>query len=293
MLHRLEIENFYSIRDKQTIDLCFSPRPREDERRLAPTWRGAAERTPKVVALFGANASGKSNVLKALSFVIWFVKDSFGLPPGGRLPFERFNDEAMLTAPTRLAIHFSGLESKLDASEAYPRECRYAYEVTLGGTEPCRVEYEALHYWPSHAARRVRVFERTGEGKVLAGKSFEMAGYRPALEKILRPEVSVIATLAQLGHPLSLSLRGQAERVVTNILFERGEITDDSAIRIYAEWPELLKKLNEEIQKLVVGIRSMRIEAGQSGPVAWFTHDGLARDMKLILQSHGTRQSQH
>ncbi len=72
MLHRLEIENFYSIREPQVIDLRASGHAPEDADRLAPLWKGENERAPKVVALFGANASGKSNVLKALSFLVWF-----------------------------------------------------------------------------------------------------------------------------------------------------------------------------------------------------------------------------
>lgn len=75
MLHRLEIENFYSIRDAQVLDLTtgYSKEPE----RLAPIFSNSDSRAPKVVALFGANASGKSNVLKALSFLQWFTVQSF------------------------------------------------------------------------------------------------------------------------------------------------------------------------------------------------------------------------
>jgi len=63
MLHRLEIENFFSIRDKQTVDLLAAANAPEEAYRLVPLWQGSTERAPKVIALFGANASGKSNVL--------------------------------------------------------------------------------------------------------------------------------------------------------------------------------------------------------------------------------------
>ena len=105
MLHRVEIANFHSIRDPQVIDLRAASNVPDERERLAPIWLGASERAPKVVALFGANASGKSNVLKALSFLTWFAKDSFQLPPGpgAFLPYVRFNDEEMRSFPTRLA----------------------------------------------------------------------------------------------------------------------------------------------------------------------------------------------
>ena len=69
VLHRLEIENFYSIRDRQIIDLRADANAPDDAGRLAPLWKGAVEKAPKVVALFGANASGKSNIIDALRFL--------------------------------------------------------------------------------------------------------------------------------------------------------------------------------------------------------------------------------
>src|SRR3546814_290941 len=180
MLHRLEIENFYSIRDAQVIDLRADRHAPDDADRLAPLWKGATERAPKVVALFGPNASGKSNVLRALSFVAWFVRNSFSLPPDARLFFERFNDAEAQEAPTRLAVHLSGIEDVKRAHDPDAPRCRYAYELTIGGGTAHAVQHEALYYWPSTAARRVRLFARGADGRVTAAKAFGLAGYGQA-----------------------------------------------------------------------------------------------------------------
>jgi len=82
MLYRLEIENFYSIRDRQVIDLRVARNTPDEDGRLAPIWPGAEERAPKVTAFFGANASGKSNVLKALPFLV--VKITRSVPMTAR-----------------------------------------------------------------------------------------------------------------------------------------------------------------------------------------------------------------
>jgi uncharacterized protein len=66
MLYRLEIENFYSIRDLQVLDLRIPKITQEYPERFAPIYDGADEQVPKVVAVFGANGSGKSTVLKAI-----------------------------------------------------------------------------------------------------------------------------------------------------------------------------------------------------------------------------------
>ena len=81
MIFRLEIENFYSLWEPQTIDLVVARNAPDGEKRFESIHAGSPDRAPKVVALFGANASGKSNVLRALSFLSWFVQGSFLLPP--------------------------------------------------------------------------------------------------------------------------------------------------------------------------------------------------------------------
>jgi hypothetical protein len=293
VLHRLEIENFYSIREPQVIDLRASGHAPEDADRLAPLWKGSTERAPKVVALFGANASGKSNVLKALSFLAWFVRDSFSAPRGGRMPFDRFNDSGALRAPTRLAVHIGGLESVDRPADGESLQCRYAYEVIIGGAETTCVLQETLHYWPSTATRKVKLFERNQNGSVDASKAFGLAGFRQALEKVLRPDASVIATLAQLEHPFAKLLWNAAAIVSTNILLQRQSETDETTVRRYANNPKLLEVFNREIERIDLGIQSMQLQHGPNGPLALFTHSGLAVPMPLLYESEGTRQFLH
>lgn len=298
MIHRLEIENFYSIRDPQVIDLRAAANTPDDSGRLAPLWRGAEEKAPKVVALFGANASGKSNVLKALSFIAWFLKDSFSAPRGSgprifsgpRMPFERFNEQEMFQRPTRLAIHDSGPEDITRTGDPDAAQCRYAYEVRIGGGEQHRVDRESLHYWPAAASRKVKLFERDATGSVTSAKAFGLAGFRQALEKVLRPDASVIATLAQLEHPFSKKICDEVSHFVTNILIEKKEAPDDFTIHHYMANPNLVESFNREAQRIDLGIRAMQFHQGQNGPILYFTHEGLEFPMQMIYESNGTRQ---
>jgi hypothetical protein len=243
-----------------------------------------------VVALFGANASGKSNVLKALSFVAWFVRDSFSAPRGARLPFDRFYDESMLAAPTRLVVHIAGVEDLSRVDDPDVPQCRYAYELTIGGGAQPRVQSEELYFWPRRASRRVRLFTRDETGVVVAGKDFGLAGYRQALEKVLRPDASVIATLVQLEHPFSKLIWNAAAKVASNILIERFEGSDDAAVRYYAANPRLIDVFNREIARVDFGVKAMQIQQSQNGPVALFTHEGFTNPMPMVYESHGTRQ---
>jgi hypothetical protein len=290
MISRLEVANFYCLREPQVIDLRVAANVRDEPGRFAPVWRGAQERAVKVIALFGANAAGKSTVLHALAFLSWFVRNSFYLPPDSAQPCERFNDEAARDQPTRLAIRFAGPADPSEPPDSATPLCAYSYEVVFGGKgKPQHVEHEALRYWPIATGRQVRLFERKQDGSMAAGKAFELAGYRSAIEKILRPNASVISTLAQLGHPLSLLLRLMAGTIISNVFIEQLEINDDNGVRYYVENPNLLRALNHEIERIDLGVREMQIQAGANGPIALFQHQGLTTPLPVHLESHGTR----
>jgi hypothetical protein len=108
MLYRVEIENFYSIRLRQVLDLRVAENVPDMPGRFDALFPGAKERAARVIALFGPNASGKSTVLKALAFIAWFAQHSFQLPPNASLPCALFNDAEAQDEPMRLAVEFSG-----------------------------------------------------------------------------------------------------------------------------------------------------------------------------------------
>lgn len=286
MLYELQIENFYSIRERQVVDLRIAANAPDLPGRFGPIWAGSKERAPKVVAIFGPNASGKSTVLRALSFVAWFVRESFSIAPGARLPFDKFNSTEARQAVTRLSISLAGLVDPNDDS-GRGAQCRYQYELKIGSNH--EVVWEAMHYWPPHSSRKVRLFARDASGKVVAAEAFQLRGYRQALEKVLRPNASVISTLAQLKHPFATSLWEAANLVFSNILIERSDGLEEQMVRFYADNPALVDALNREIERIDLGIRSMKLEAGPSGPIALFAHEGHDGLIPLVLESHGTR----
>jgi hypothetical protein len=200
--------------------------------------------------------------------------------------------EEMLSSPTRLAVHFTGPVDFERADDPDVEQCRYAYEVLLGGPagEPHRVLNERLIYWPVHVGRYIRLFDRDEQGKVRAGRAFALAGYVKPLEKILRPNVSVICTLAQLGHPAATVLWRAAAGVCYNILVQKSEVNDEAVAKNYADNPTLLERLNRDLERIGLGVRAMRLQQGTNGPVAWFEHEGLSGLVPALLESNGTRQ---
>jgi len=128
MIHRLELENFFSFRDRVAFDLTLKPKAGDPEL-FAPAVGDAA--VNKIAAIYGANASGKTQLLKALAFLRWWLVDSCTLAPDEEIPVMPFLfDESSKTRPSSILLEFSVQKSL------------YRYQVTLAED---RVVAESLY----------------------------------------------------------------------------------------------------------------------------------------------------
>lgn len=292
MLYRLELENFYSVRDPQVLDVTVAPNVPDDDGRFGPIFRGSAERAPKVLVLYGPNASGKTTILRALDFIAIFIRGSaLGTGPG--FPCQRFNDEDSASRPIRLAVEFGGamdlsevviekLEAELDVEHGV-----YRYELELDVIDgiPLSVRHEALRQKPLGKGKWQRVFERA-QGDVQGSKSFAISGYRHLLNT-LKPNVSVISSFAQFGHPTAVLFADVARTVFSNI--GRQTQGDEGVLNIFRQSSDLMDRVTRDLSRIDVGIEGMRFIDTPTGPVAMFKHSGLTLEMPWQLQSDGTR----
>ena len=150
MLIELSISNFFSFRDEQTISMVATTKLRKRENTFAPEVEN--EKLPKllkVAAIYGPNASGKSNLIKALELVGKFAArepaNSEELPVS---PF-RF-DAALVNQPSRITLHFVAKKTR--------------YEFNLAATSE-RITEEKLTAYPK--GKEVLLYSRkhTAQGE--------------------------------------------------------------------------------------------------------------------------------
>ena len=95
MILEIRLENFFSIKDEIVLDFRAGKRNSKNEElslsRNVIDYKG--EKILKCIGLFGANASGKSNILKAINFCQHLIVDSHQYNEGKIFDFVPFKFE--------------------------------------------------------------------------------------------------------------------------------------------------------------------------------------------------------
>lgn len=74
MIYKLSFSNFYSFKNKVSIDFCVDKNAPDTDSYSTDLLEN---RVSKIMTVIGANASGKTGLLKSLVFLKWFIVDSY------------------------------------------------------------------------------------------------------------------------------------------------------------------------------------------------------------------------
>jgi AAA15 family ATPase/GTPase len=103
MILEFSINNFYSFKEEHTVSFIVNKKsPFTD----AYIDTNDGERLTKILTCFGPNASGKTNLLKVLPFLSWFIRSSFDLKPDAQIPFQPFRFEKDDSTLGSLSVDF-------------------------------------------------------------------------------------------------------------------------------------------------------------------------------------------
>lgn len=144
MVLEIRISNMFSFRDEVTLDLQAAKIQTKKARELEGNlFSVGGEQMLKSVALFGANASGKSNVIKAIRACVNMVRSSHNYNVDTKFAISPFKFESGDDKPSSFYIRFL-----LDKIE-------YEYSFSFMHDE---IITETLYYYPN--GRRSLVFSR-------------------------------------------------------------------------------------------------------------------------------------
>ncbi len=125
MIKNISFSNFYSFYEEHTISFEVSQNPSQSLYDISYN----NERINKVISVIGANGSGKTQLIRPLAFVSWFISASYTqLKPSDEIPYKAHS--LYLDEKTELSITFV-----IDMQE-------YRYNLTLQNNQ---VLEESLH----------------------------------------------------------------------------------------------------------------------------------------------------
>jgi energy-coupling factor transporter ATP-binding protein EcfA2 len=175
MLLRFRVANHRSIRDEQTFSLIATPR-RGEPRAAKPL---------RVVGVYGANASGKSNVLAALDWMIKAIK----------LAHTRWEPaEGVPRQPFKLSPTGPGTPSFFEVDFLH-EGVRHSYGFEADDRQ---IIGEWLNTYPS--GRPKKLFERDGAAEFSFGRS--LTGELQRIRKLTRPNSLYLSCAASNNHPV-------------------------------------------------------------------------------------------
>lgn len=295
LLLRVEIENFYSVREKQVLDFRI-PRTTPEGPRYGACQAEAGDRAPHVIAIFGANASGKTNFLRAITFLQRFVVDSFDDYKTDQdialLPFDR---RGYADGKTRLSMEFSPslwmIERWLEPEFGSYDNRLYRYELIIDhSTGKSIVELESLK-WSNGTRQFTSIFERIIDGdsyEIKSHKEFDLARSDP--RRNVRKNVSLISSLVQFDHVPSKRLREMfGHSFFTNLGFQKQQNSLETVTSFLASEDNVFRELNDKIRIIDVGIEKVEIREINGKKVPLFYHSGLDGVQTFDFESEGTK----
>jgi len=150
MILEIRLSNFYSIKEEIVLDMRAAKLNSRNARELKDNIFAYKDiNLLKTAVLYGANASGKSNIIKAIRFCCAMVRDSTNHNENSVFSYKKFKFDNYSEKPSSLFIHFVSNDV----------EYEYGFSIMQD-----RIITEELYFYPN--GRRKKIFVRDENGGV-------------------------------------------------------------------------------------------------------------------------------
>ncbi len=152
MILEIRLSNFFSIKDEVVLDMRAANIKNKNVRELSDNIFVFNETNIlKTVAIYGANASGKSNIVRAIRFCCAMILNSANYNENIKFNYRKFKFANFENKPSSFFINFvdSGIEFE------------YAFSVMQD-----RIQTESLYYYPKGRIKKIFIRdEKVGKTK--------------------------------------------------------------------------------------------------------------------------------
>ncbi len=277
MIHRVAFDNFYSFKDRVDIDLRVSKRAPDTD----AYFQSADTRVTKLMTVVGANASGKTNLLKSVVFLDYFICSSFQHQPGEELYFKQFTTSEDNT-PSNFEIVFETEGS--------------VYEYVLQLTTK-KVLFEKLRV----KDKKFKMLYKRNWNDESAEYDYDFRKFDVSsdFKKLIKENASVISTGYHANHKQSRQIVEYFASVHSN-LYEEGKIgrePESEVLKFYMSNAAIKRQAEDILARFDTGLQEIVIEKSQNADTptrftAFAKHKiGAEKTMNLPLsyESSGTR----
>lgn len=251
MLIEFSVKNFKSIKEKQTLSLVASHSDKtlpENLIHLKNVSGMSNTKLLKFAVVYGANASGKSNLMKAMGVLRDFVISSaVKLMPGDEIdvvPF-KFNRQNS-NEPTEFEINF------------IHQNVRYQYGVIL---DKARIYEEYLYAFPAKQAQRWFSREWISSEKKYRWKfSQHLKGEKVSLKNKTRENISFLSVAAQFNHEQLVEVYKWFSHCLKCMDFSSGSMDSTEYVPPLSGGKAYKDKLISLLQQADLGINDIEIK---------------------------------
>jgi AAA15 family ATPase/GTPase len=238
MLIEFSVSNFRSIKEEQTLSMIADSSTRKNDNTFVPI-EGNKLRLLNSAAIYGANASGKSNILKALTTLISYIQ-TLNIDVDDNIPsYEPFElDKLCLSQPSIFKLSF------------IIEKIMYEYQIAFDSRE---VHHEQLDYYPNK--RKTNLFIRT-KNEVKRGAFFEdkrlfsskaLTKY-PYLSKVAREEHKQMLKIYEYLKTYALFAANDTHMRSSLVRYFNQQLAKDEKLKIKLD--KLIRIADTHIEKI-------------------------------------------
>lgn len=290
MIRSFSCKNFYSFADDTAVSLLVNDKAPTSDMYVKSL---SGERVSKALVVIGPNASGKTNLIKVLPFLKWFILDSFNIKPETEIPIKPFLFHNHEHKPTDVSVEFEiGKEI-------------YEYSVSMTAKRVLVEELKIKTKGSQRLASKtlfVRTWNNEKEKYDFVGKNFKLPN---EFKNLLRNNASIIGAAIQLNHPESKTIGDYWSKIQTNVV-EMGlpesflplmsSINFYGALEFYSENEALKKKAEKILSRFDLGLTSFDVKKEKKERNVSFdarvfhSVNGGTFELSMAYESSGTRQ---